>query len=150
MSYWVYIPRCADRSYYTGHTDDLARRIAAHHLGEIPGYTVPRRPIRLEFVEESSTRLDAIARERQIKGWSNPKKEALIHGDWDALSRLARSGGSTSSPRADGGRRSTGSKAELKRIQAGADDYAAGIERADEPAITFNEVAARVKTDSKL
>jgi len=45
MSFWVYILRCADDSYYTGHTDNLEARISAHEAGEIPGYTSSRRPL---------------------------------------------------------------------------------------------------------
>jgi len=33
MAFWIYILRCADDSYYTGHTDDLERRLAQHHNG---------------------------------------------------------------------------------------------------------------------
>ena len=81
MSLWVYILRCADRSYYTGHTDNLEERIAKHQVGEIEGYTSTRRPVRLLFSEEFSTRSEVLAVERRIKGWSRRKKEALIRGD---------------------------------------------------------------------
>jgi len=77
----VYILRCADRSYYTGHTDNLEERIAKHQVGEIEGYTSTRRPVRLLFSEEFSTRSEVLAVERRIKGWSRRKKEALIRGD---------------------------------------------------------------------
>ena len=40
MSFWVYILRCADDSYYTGHTDDLEKRIGEHQAGLCDGYTV--------------------------------------------------------------------------------------------------------------
>jgi predicted GIY-YIG superfamily endonuclease len=89
MSFWVYILRCADRSYYTGHTDNLEERIAKHQAGEIEGYTSTRRPVRLLFSEEFFTREEALAAERRIKGWSRRKKEALIRGDWSEVSRLA-------------------------------------------------------------
>ena len=89
MSFWVYILRCADRSYYTGHTDNLEERIAKHQMGEIEGYTSTRRPVKLLFSEEFSTRAGALAVERRIKGWSRKKKEALIRGDWSEVSRLA-------------------------------------------------------------
>ena len=50
MPFWVYILRCADGSYYTGHTDNLKRRIGEHHSGSISGcYTVKRRPLELVF-----------------------------------------------------------------------------------------------------
>ena len=42
MSFWIYILRCADGSYYTGHTDNLEKRIAEHQSGEIKGYTSTR------------------------------------------------------------------------------------------------------------
>jgi predicted GIY-YIG superfamily endonuclease len=90
MSFWVYILRCADGSYYTGHTDDLEKRLAEHHAGQFTGYTATRRPMTLLFSEEFSTREEALASERRIKGWSRKKKEAMIRGDWTEVSRLAR------------------------------------------------------------
>ena len=36
MSFWVYILRCADGSYYTGHTDNVEKRVAEHQVGELP------------------------------------------------------------------------------------------------------------------
>lgn len=90
MSFWIYILRCADGSYYVGHTDHLEKRIAEHNSGTIPGYTVRKRPVTLVFSDEFPTRAEALERERQIKGWSRAKKEALIRSDWAELSRLAR------------------------------------------------------------
>ena len=89
MSFHVYILRCVDYSYYVGHTDDLQRRIAQHDAGQIPGYTDGRRPVRLVFAQEFSTREEALAAERQLKGWSRPKKEALILGKWKRVRLLA-------------------------------------------------------------
>lgn len=91
MSFWVYILRCADGSYYTGHTDNLERRIAQHTTGAIPTcYTFKRRPVEMIFSQEFATRDEALTSERQIKGWSRKKKEAMIRGDWKEVSRLAR------------------------------------------------------------
>ena len=90
MSFWVYILPCGDDSYYTGHTDDLQKRIAQHEAGEIEGYTAGKKPFVLAFSEEFSTRLEALECERRIKGWSRKKKEALMRGDWDEISRLSR------------------------------------------------------------
>jgi predicted GIY-YIG superfamily endonuclease len=89
MSFWIYILLCADNSYYTGHTDNLEERIARHQAGEIAGYTSGRRPVKLLFTQEFSTREEALACERQVKGWRRSKKEAMIRGDWDEVSRLA-------------------------------------------------------------
>jgi tRNA/rRNA methyltransferase len=91
MSFWIYILRCSDGTYYTGHTDDLERRIAQHQMGELPGYTHDRRPVELVFSETFTDRIDALERERQVKDWSRKKKEALIRGDWSAVSDAARS-----------------------------------------------------------
>ena len=88
--FWLYILRCCDSSYYVGHTDDLEQRISDHQSGGISVYTRKRRPLRLVLSESFSTREDALARERQVKGWSRAKKEALINGNWVRLSRLAR------------------------------------------------------------
>jgi tRNA/rRNA methyltransferase len=81
--------RCADGSYYTGYTDDLDRRVAEHQSGEIPGYTHTRRPVSLVWAEDFPERDQAFRVERQLKGWSRAKKEALIRGDWEAVRALA-------------------------------------------------------------
>jgi predicted GIY-YIG superfamily endonuclease len=85
MAFWVYILRCADSSYYTGHTDNLQQRVGQHQTGQIPGYTETRRPVQLVFSQDFTTREEALAAELQIKGWSRKKKEALMRGDWEAL-----------------------------------------------------------------
>ena len=90
MSYWIYILRCADNSYYTGHTDNLEKRIGEHQRGLCDGYTTGRLPVELAFSQECSTRIEALTAERQIKGWSRKKKEALMRGDWAEISRLAK------------------------------------------------------------
>ena len=92
MGFWVYMLRCHDGSYYTGHTDALERRIAEHTSGAFTGcYTFQRRPVELVFAQEVATREEALAAERRIKGWSRAKKEAMIRGDWAEVSRLGRS-----------------------------------------------------------
>ena len=88
--FWVYILQCDDGGYYTGHTDELERRIAQHETGAIPGcFTFKRRPVRLVYSQEFSTREEALSAELQIKGWGRKKKEAMIRGDWAEVSRLA-------------------------------------------------------------
>ena len=47
MGFWVYILRCTDNSYYTGHTDNLEKRIAEHQAGEVEGYTSTRLPVNI-------------------------------------------------------------------------------------------------------
>jgi len=95
MSFWVYILKCADGSYYTGHTENLEPRIAQHQSGELAGYTSNRRPVECIYSEDCGTRLEALEFERKIKGWSRAKKEALIRKDWAQISKLAKSRQST-------------------------------------------------------
>ncbi len=86
----VYILHCADGSYYCGHTDDLDARLRQHE-GGVVGYTAERKPFELAWMGEFETRVGALEFERQVKGWSRAKKEALIRGDWEGIQRLARS-----------------------------------------------------------
>jgi putative endonuclease len=89
----LYILRCADGSYYTGTArSGLERRVAEHNAGVYAGYTAERRPVTLVFSQWFDRITDAIAAERQVKGWSRAKKEALIRGDFESLPAL-RSGG---------------------------------------------------------
>lgn len=96
MGAWLYILLCADGSYYVGSTrDTLGRRTAEHQAGTFGGYTLRRRPVRLVFSQHFDRIEDAIAGERQVKGWRREKKEALIRGDYSALPDLARGWGKT-------------------------------------------------------
>ena len=91
MSAFLYILRCADGSYYVGTTrGSLEQRIAEHQAGNFDGYTARRRPVVLAFQQEFARIEDAIAAERQVKGWRRAKKEALIRGDFAALPSLSR------------------------------------------------------------
>ncbi len=93
MEATVYILRCADGSYYTGLTKQpLEARVWEHNAGILECYTKPRRPVELVFTETYDRILDAIARERQIKGWSRAKKEALMALDYETLPDLSRNG----------------------------------------------------------
>ena len=89
MVFWVYILRCSDGSYYTGHTDNLDHRIARHQDGGIGGYTSSRRPVELVFAQDCATREEVLSAEMQIKGWSRKKKEAMMRGDWKEVQRIA-------------------------------------------------------------
>jgi tRNA/rRNA methyltransferase len=89
MNFWVYILRCADGSYYTGHTDNLEQRIGQHNAGAIEGYTHDRRPVTLAWSQDCPSRIEALEAERQIKGWTRAKKEALMRSDWQALHEAA-------------------------------------------------------------
>ena len=91
MRAWLYILRCADGSYYTGSTNNLTLRVAQHQAGEGGVYTRHRLPVSLVYAQEFPSEHDAFLRERQVKGWSRAKKEALIRGDFESLVELSKS-----------------------------------------------------------
>ncbi len=75
----VYILLCSDNSYYTGLTNDLEKWIWQHETGYFPDcYTFRRRPIKLSWFTVVESSEEASKMEKQIKGWSRNKKEALI------------------------------------------------------------------------
>jgi predicted GIY-YIG superfamily endonuclease len=90
MYFFVYILQCSDNSYYTGHTDNLEKRIGEHKLGKFDCDTNSRRPVEVVFVQPCASRYEALSAERKIKNWSRKKKEALIKGDRKNLSKLAK------------------------------------------------------------
>ena len=88
--FFAYLLRCADESYYVGHSDDLEKRLLEHQEGGKCGYTETRRPVQLVWSQEFSTREEALAAELQIKNWNRAKKQALARGDFDGLSKAAK------------------------------------------------------------
>ena len=86
---WVYILKCSDNSYYTGKSQSLEARIEQHQQGTYKGYTYSRRPVTLVWSSGFLTYKEAIMCERQIKGWSRAKKEALIDRNINLLKELA-------------------------------------------------------------
>ncbi len=91
MAAHVYMLRCNDGRYYVGSTrGSLEKRVAEHNAGTLGGYTAKRRPVELVYAQEFDRITDAIAAERQLKGWSRAKKRALIAGDFDRLRSLAK------------------------------------------------------------
>ncbi|MEM7664296.1 MAG: GIY-YIG nuclease family protein [Pseudomonadota bacterium] len=89
-----YLLKCADDSFYCGQTDDLDFRIGHHQSGKGSDYTARRQSVELVWSQDFPTRHEALASERQIKGWSRAKKEAFIAGDWDRIRLLSRPRGS--------------------------------------------------------
>ena len=89
--YHVYILRCSDDSYYTGITNNIERRLIEHQSGEsLRCYTYKHRPVQLVFNEVFNDVNQAIAFEKQVKGWRREKKDAIINGKWDLLLELAK------------------------------------------------------------
>lgn len=88
--FYVYILKCSDQSYYTGITNDIERRLEEHNNNEDPSaYTYNKKPLQLVYCELFLDVNQAIEWEKQIKGWSRRKKEALIENDWNKLKELS-------------------------------------------------------------
>jgi putative endonuclease len=88
-NYYVYIMASASRVLYTGVTSNLERRVLEHRRKLLGGFTARYNINRLVYYEVSSEIVAAITREKQIKGWSRRKKNALIESanrDWKDLS----------------------------------------------------------------
>ncbi len=91
MPFWAYMLHCRGGAFYTGQTDDLEFRVAQHQTGKGAAFTAERLPVDLVWSQEFGTRDEAKEAEARLKGWSRAKKLALIRGDWESVSRLARS-----------------------------------------------------------
>ncbi len=90
-TYYIYILKCSDNSYYIGVTNNLDLRLNQHQQGvNKNSYTFNKRPVELVYQEEHTDIKKAIAREKQLKKWSRKKKEALINGDIDLLKILSK------------------------------------------------------------
>jgi len=77
-TYSVYILASRSRNVYTGVTNNLERRMIEHRQGLVPGFTTRYKIFRLVHFEEFGDIRDAIAREKEIKGWRREKKISLI------------------------------------------------------------------------
>ncbi len=78
-SFFVYMMTNKSRVVlYTGVTNDLTRRVSEHQQSEIAGFTKTYKANRLVYYETFEDPLDAIAREKEIKGWRRSKKNALV------------------------------------------------------------------------
>ena len=89
--FYVYILKCNDGSFYTGYTDNLAKRLVQHSQAHFKNcYTVKRLPVRLAFQGAFKTKKRALIIEKQIKEWSKKQKEALIDDNWSEIIRLSR------------------------------------------------------------
>ncbi len=91
---YIYILECGDNSFYTGWTNDIEKRLAAHRRGEGAKYTRGRGPLRLIYLEVFDTKEEAMQREARIKRLSRADKIALIEaGDWrDRLEEWGQTG----------------------------------------------------------
>ncbi len=81
--YYVYVLQCADKTLYTGYTNDLQKRIKVHNLGKGAKYTRARLPVTLVYYEEVETKSIALSREHGIKKMTRRQKEILISTQMD-------------------------------------------------------------------
>ncbi len=116
MAFFTYLLRCSDDSYYAGHTDNIEVRMNQHREAT-DGYVAERRPFLVEWVGEFESRAKALAFELKIKGWSRAKKFALIHGDWNEVSRLSRPSGEFSNQPFDKLRANEGEASPRERFE---------------------------------
>ena len=94
--FYVYILASDSRELYVGITNNLIRRISEHRQGADPyRYVFRHDTTRLVHVEAAGEALDAIRREKQLKGWTRRRKLALIektNPEWEDLAAAWPSG----------------------------------------------------------
>lgn len=84
----LYILRNTHNRLYIGHTDNVARRVKDHHGGNGAKFIKDHGDFELVYSEEVATRANAMRREKQLKGWTQAKKEALVAGNLELLRKL--------------------------------------------------------------
>ena len=89
--FFVYILRCNDGSFCTGHTDHPEARVAQHNFGILGGYTATRRPVEVVWSQTCESREQAFSNDPQLKNLSRAKKIVLVAGYWNALALAAKS-----------------------------------------------------------
>ncbi|MBD3231925.1 GIY-YIG nuclease family protein [Candidatus Dependentiae bacterium] len=70
LNFYVYILKCRDGSYYTGHTDNIEKRLSEHVSGSVKCYTSNKLPVKLVFMKNFPSRYEALCAERKIKKWT--------------------------------------------------------------------------------
>jgi predicted GIY-YIG superfamily endonuclease len=88
QDFYIYILKCSDETYYTGHTDNIEKRLAEHEYNAYECYTSTRLPIELVYLESFASRSEALEAERKIKKWGKRKKDALVLNGWNGILAL--------------------------------------------------------------
>lgn len=88
MPYFVYILRNPKNKLYTGQTRSIEKRLVRHNASQGARFVKDNKAFKLVYTEELPTQLAAMRREKQLKGWTRAKKEALIAGNLDLLKKL--------------------------------------------------------------
>lgn len=77
-NHFVYILECSDKTYYTGYTINIDRRIEEHLKGKASKYTRGRLPVKLVYFEKLDSRSLGLKREIEIKELTRKQKEMLV------------------------------------------------------------------------
>ncbi len=90
MNFYVYILKFKDDSLYIGQTNDLEKRLEEHRSKNTRSskFSKDHGDFILAYQEKFVSRLESMRREKQLKGWTRAKKEALIIGDKELLKKL--------------------------------------------------------------
>ena len=91
--WFVYIIKCIDGSLYTGATNNLVKRFAAHKSGKGGRYTRSHAPEKIVFFEKHASKIKALRREREIKDWTHQEKIKFLKSQ-NKSPRQARRGSS--------------------------------------------------------
>lgn len=78
MKFFTYILECADKTLYTGYTDNLEKRVETHNSGKWAKYTRGRLPVVIKYYEAFATKSEAMKRENEIKKMKKYEKIAII------------------------------------------------------------------------
>jgi len=90
MSYFVYILRFSNNTLYIGQTNNLNQRLKDHKnkTQRASKFSKENGEFKLVYQENYETQLESMRREKQLKGWSRAKKEALVSGNLELLKKL--------------------------------------------------------------
>ena len=78
---YAYMLRCSDGTLYSGWTNDLKKRLAAHNAGKGAKYTKTRLPVELVYFEEFATKEEAMRREWELKHLTRAEKLKLVESE---------------------------------------------------------------------
>ena len=91
MPYHFYILECTGSRFYVDSCKNLDQRFKAHTESTGAGFTKKHKPLRIAYSEIFPTRAAAMAREAQVKKWSQAKNQALVTGNMKLLKQLSKS-----------------------------------------------------------
>jgi putative endonuclease len=85
----MFILKCSNNQFYTVSTINIEFRLQQHQNGEGSNFTKKHLPVELVYFEKFQSIKDAFNREKQVQGWSQKKKLALINSNFNLLNSLS-------------------------------------------------------------